>query len=130
MFSISDIREVTTSYNDVVELSKINIIKSFHASGSMVNNIDHIFYEFKKIFLTEFKPQEPEAAYLLSIPFHIYYFEVLINLSFLKNNIYNFYNYFLRKSINNCEEILILKEDIKSGIGLFVEEHKYYISYW
>lgn len=123
------ITDVDVDYQELVTMSKMHIISNKIASGSRVGNIDELLLSFE-ILIKKYIEKYGNSIFRVIIPFNDYYFETSMQLSVLVDNYNKIVDTFFKIDNNTSEEILICKKNIQSGLCLFREEHRYYISIW
>lgn len=121
--------DISSEYDEIIAISKRNVVKPFFASGSQVPAIDPIYEEFKRILHSR---NSEQGQFLISISVDgQYYFDLKVNLNKLNSMIDQLIETFFKKGDTYSDEIIIVKSNpLEGGVGLFIEEHKYYISSW
>ncbi len=128
-FHQETVYDVSIDYQKIIDKSKNNLIYTELATGSKVNNIDHILSLFKTS-VDKYIIQFGSSSFKIIVPFDNDYFEVSIELSVLSDNYIKLVDTFFKIDVNTSDEILIYNDDCQSGLCLFREEHQYYISIW
>ena len=114
---------------EIVTHSDIRI--SFQADGMRVSNVDVVVHKFIETLYTYIINKKDHKAFWLSLPMESFWFTVELSSRQLLDNAHDIINKFHKVSESYSKEIMVCDDTCaSSGVGLFVEEHRYYIASW